>query len=80
VASNELSEEFLVAFAIGRAVGNAVERNTIRRRLRSLMDEIQPHCGQGLYLIKCGFATKELTYDQLREQLRSALRSAGCYQ
>jgi RNase P protein component len=40
-----------VAYAIGRKVGNAVERNRIRRQLRAIVRELAPHLRPGMYLI-----------------------------
>jgi ribonuclease P protein component len=45
-----LSSPPQVAFAIGRAVGPAVTRNLIRRRLRSLLSACSPPLPAGLYL------------------------------
>ncbi len=61
------------AFAIGRPVGPAVARNRIRRRLRALLDEMDPRPLPGKYLIKCGVGAAELTYDELNDHLRRAL-------
>ncbi|WP_420452048.1 ribonuclease P protein component [Ilumatobacter sp.] len=53
-----------VAFAINRAVGNAVVRNRLRRRLRAILSGLDvPH---GSYLVGCRPAAAELTFDQLR--------------
>lgn len=62
-----------VAFAIGRKVGNAVARNRIRRRLRVLVDKSSPPLAPGLYLIRCGFETESLSYEQLQHHLQRAL-------
>lgn len=62
-----------VAYAIGRHVGNAVIRNRIRRRLRSLIVERATPLQPGTYLIKCGIGTDLLTYDDLRTHLNRAL-------
>jgi ribonuclease P protein component len=65
-----------VAFALGRALGPAVTRNLLRRRLRSICrtltatGELPP----GLLLIGASPESVELTYDQLESELRSMLR------
>jgi ribonuclease P protein component len=72
----EPSEAFAVAYAVGRSVGGAVVRNRIRRRLRVAMDQLRQRLQPGLYLIKCELPAKELSYDELRHHLESALRAA----
>lgn len=66
-----------VAFAISRRLGGAVTRNRLRRRLRSLMAEVEDSLRDGSYLITAGFHATELSYDDLRDDLRRALRDAG---
>ncbi|MGA9278974.1 ribonuclease P protein component [Ilumatobacter sp.] len=53
-----------VAFAINRAVGNAVTRNRLRRRLRAVLAEME--LTGGLYLIGCRPSASELTFAQIR--------------
>jgi len=65
-----------VAYAISRKVGNAVLRNRIRRRLRALLDDLNPQPKPGTYLIRCGFETGNLSYDELHNHLRKALERA----
>jgi ribonuclease P protein component len=64
---NPSSNTAQVAFAINRAVGNAVTRNRLRRRLRAALTEID--LASGLYLIGCRPTASELTFDQIRAAL-----------
>jgi ribonuclease P protein component len=64
-----------VAFAIGRAVGPAVVRNRLRRRLRALLDgrvaagSLTP----GWLLVGASPTACELTYDELGAEVRALL-------
>lgn len=66
--SDPSSDVAQVAFAINRAVGNAVTRNRLRRRLRAVMAELD--LATGLYLIGCRPQASELTFDQIRAVLQ----------
>jgi ribonuclease P protein component len=66
-----------VAFAVPRRVGSAVARNQVRRRLRALVDALDPAPPRGTYLIRCDIQTGQLTHDQLDHHLREALSRAG---
>lgn len=56
-----------VAFAIGRAVGPAVRRNRLRRRLRVLLAEAAPP--PGLYLVGARPGTAERTFGDLQQSV-----------
>jgi len=57
----------LVAFAIGRAVGSAVARNRLRRRLRALLasSDVPP----GIHLVGASHHACELTFAELDQVL-----------
>jgi ribonuclease P protein component len=65
-----------VAFAIGRRVGSAVDRNRVRRRLRALVRETPAPVPAGAYLIGVAPGATELTYAQLGASLEDALHKA----
>lgn len=56
-----------VAFAIGRSVGPAVVRNRLRRRLRSIVRELE--LTPGWWLIGARPGVVELTYAEIRESM-----------
>ena len=59
-----------VAFALGRAVGGAVERNRLRRRMRAILAELD--LAPGTYLVSAGPAASRLSPAELRDQLVEA--------
>ena len=66
-----------MAFALGRALGPAVTRNLLRRRLRAICRSLTAtgELPPGLLLIGATPAAVELTYDQLSTELRSMIRT-----
>lgn len=66
-----------VAYAIGRAVGGAVERNRLRRRLRPIMSELAPSLPPGWYLIGARPSARDCSSAVLRAHLASLPERAG---
>ena len=64
-----------VAYAIGKAVGTAVVRNRIRRRLRALVDQLERDgaLAPGLYLIGVTPAAVEESFTGLGDHLSRAV-------
>jgi ribonuclease P protein component len=64
-----------VAFAINRKVGNAVVRNKVRRRLRSILVELDREVEGGLaagtYLLTVRPEVTTLPYRDLADRVRS---------
>ena len=60
-----------VAYAIGKRVGGAVERNRIRRRLRTVMADLDP--APGRYLVSVAPAGSELPFLDLKALVSNAL-------
>jgi ribonuclease P protein component len=66
-----------VAFAVGRTVGNAVVRNRVRRRLRSVLRDLAsgahgPALPPGAYLVATRPEVADLPYDELARLVGSA--------
>lgn len=63
-----------VAFAIGRAVGSAVTRNRLRRRLRVILGALD--VPNGLYLFGGRPSMSELTFVELETRAAALLDAA----
>jgi ribonuclease P protein component len=63
-----------LAFAIGKRVGTAVERNRLRRRLRAIFRELP--VPSGAYLLAAGPEAATLPTAQLRSHVRQAIDAA----
>jgi ribonuclease P protein component len=62
-----------VAFAIGRAVGPAVARNRLRRRLRAILTTRQPPLPAGLYLFGARPAAVARSFAELEADVSTML-------
>ncbi len=71
------SEPPRVAYAIGRRVGSAVERNRLRRRLRALITAAAPRLPPGSYLVGAAPDAIHLTFPELQTMLTQAISAAG---
>jgi ribonuclease P protein component len=63
-----------VAYAVGKQIGGAVERNRLRRRLRAIVADIAPELPAGAFLITPTPAARDLVYTELRAELSGTLR------
>jgi ribonuclease P protein component len=63
-----------VAYAIGRAVGPAVVRNKVRRRLRAVAADLA--LPSGAYLISATPSAASATYGELHAAVRDAVEAA----
>ena len=66
-----------VAYAIGRKVGGAVERNRCRRRLRSIVAKTVQDLAAGAYLVSVGAGALDMDFKELQERLTRAMRNAS---
>jgi ribonuclease P protein component len=67
------------AFAVGRAVGPAVVRNRIRRRLRAILreEDVAGRVPAGSYLVRADRDAAALGYQELRALLADVLRACA---
>ena len=67
-----------MAYAIAKRCGNAVTRNTLRRRLRVAASAAGPDLPRGYYLVRAEPAATALPAAQIADDLTRALgRAAG---
>jgi ribonuclease P protein component len=65
-----------VAFAVPRAVGGAVDRNRLRRRLRAALHDLEPELVPGgAYLFGAGPAAMSATPAELHDTLLRLLQA-----
>lgn len=69
-------ENARVAYAIGRRVGNSVERNRLRRRLRAAVRQLEEDAElrPGAYLVTPVREALQMTSSQLPQKLREVMR------
>jgi ribonuclease P protein component len=66
-----------IAYAIGRKVGGAVERNRLRRRLRAIVWQLAPQLLPGAYLIGVSPEVANLSVGELRTTVTRAMEKVG---
>jgi ribonuclease P protein component len=66
-----------VGYAIGRHCGNAVVRNSLRRRARAVVCNAAPTLARGTYLVRLEPPAAELAPGVFRQDVETALRKAG---
>ncbi len=72
----EENHHVALAFAIGRKVGNAVRRNRLRRRLRSVFADRMADIPSGLYLVIASHGACELPFLEVKERFLEAVQRA----
>jgi ribonuclease P protein component len=66
-----------IAYAIGRKVGGAVERNRLRRRLRAIVGQLAPSLRPGAYLIGASPEVTHLSVGELQTTVTRAMEKVG---
>jgi ribonuclease P protein component len=67
-----------VAYAVGRKLGGAVQRNRVRRRMREIVAGLAPELRGGTYLVSARAGAEALSFEELRRVVAEALcRAAG---
>jgi ribonuclease P protein component len=77
VGADEADDQVRVAYSVGRRVGGAVVRNQWRRRLRAIAAELTGELHPGCYLIVVAPDVRQLTFQELKDQVRTTMRRAS---
>ena len=65
-----------VAYAVGKRVGGAVQRNRLRRRLRAIVAEVASGVPPGAYLVAAGPEAGGIGFEELKKTVAAAMTSA----
>jgi len=65
-----------VAYAVNRKVGNAVQRNRLRRRMRAIVAERAAALPTGAYLVRSGPEGPALEFRELKVAMSRAMEKA----
>ncbi|MFH0909966.1 MAG: ribonuclease P protein component [Planctomycetota bacterium] len=65
------------AVIVPKRFGGAVARNRMRRRLRAALREVASGAPRADFAVLAGRNAAELAWEDLKKELRSALRAAG---
>lgn len=69
---------FRIGISVGKKVGNAVERNRIKRKIRAAIYELQPKIKeQRDFIVIARPSAKELSMDEMKKNLIHVLKIAN---
>jgi ribonuclease P protein component len=65
-----------VAYAVSKKVGNAVQRNLLRRRMRAIVADRSGELPVGAYLVRSGPTGPALDFNELKVAMSRAIEKA----
>ncbi|BAQ25032.1 ribonuclease P protein component [Streptococcus troglodytae] len=71
---------YRVGLSVGKRLGNAVVRNTIKRKLRHVLMELDPYLGTQDFVVIARKGVEELDYSTMKKNLVHVLKLAKLYQ
>ena len=70
-------EKYKKGFTASKKVGNAVNRNRAKRRLRALFSEFSLNMKSGTYVFVAKESIKDTSYEMLKADIKKALKRVG---
>ena len=70
-------KEYKNGFTASKKVGNAVYRNSAKRRLRAIFLELSPQMTTGTYIFVAKEAIRDTSYESLKSDMQRALKKVG---
>lgn len=67
---------FRVGLSVGKKVGNAVNRNRIKRQIRAVLQELKPEIASVDFIIIARPSTRDLHHEEIRSNLIHVLKLA----
>jgi ribonuclease P protein component len=66
------TNQAMIAYAVGKRIGKAVQRNRLKRRLRAAVSEIAEDLEPGFYLVRPDASAADMPFEELRAALCKA--------
>lgn len=73
-------EHFRVGLSVSKKLGNAVVRNSIKRKIRHVLMEFSPNLTTDDFVVIARKGVENLSYQEVRDNLRHVLKLATIYQ
>jgi ribonuclease P protein component len=68
-----------IGFTASKKVGNAVHRNSAKRRLRAIFSELKNDLGDGFFIFVAKDNIKNTTYEDLRSDVQKSIKRLGAF-